>query len=193
MDVIFRGQHLTIRDNFRKYATDQLSRIERHLPMADHAIVDIRRESKSGEGRFIVQVTISANGNYLRAEERNHDIEAAVDAVSDVLDRQVKRFKERKVLRSERRVSKDERVPVQADESEGQRLPPDTEIVAGKVVRIKHFQMKPMTEAEAIEQMELLGHNFFLFRDADRDELALIYKRADNDYGLILEENVEPA
>lgn len=193
MDVIFRGQHLTISDGFRQYATEHLGRIERHLPLADHAIVDVRREAKSGEGRFVVQVTISANGNYLRAEERNHDMEAAIDGVADVLDRQVKRFKERKLLRSERRVGKEERLPIQGDEPAEAPLPPDTEIVAGKVVRIKHFQMKPMTEAEAIEQMELLGHTFFLFRDADRDELALVYKRSDSDYGLILEENVEPA
>ena len=79
--------------------------------MAEHAIVDVRREAKSGEGRFVVQVTIDANGTYLRAEERNHDMEAAVDAVAHVLDRQAKRFKERKILRSERRVSKEDRLP----------------------------------------------------------------------------------
>ena len=180
MDVIFRGQHLTISDRFREYATEHLARIERHLSMADHAIVDVRREAKSGEGRFVVQVTIDVNGSYLRAEERNHDMETAVDAVVDVLDRQAKRFKERKILRSQRRVSKEDRLP-------------DTEIVAGRVVRIKHFEMKPMTEAEAIEQMEMLGHTFFLFRDADREQLALVYQRADGDFGLILEENLEPA
>jgi putative sigma-54 modulation protein len=194
MDVIFRGQHLTISDRFRKYATDHLSRIERHLPMADHVIVDVRREAKGGEGRFVIQVTVSANGSYLRAEERNHDMEAAVDAAADALDRQAKRFKERKVLRSERRVGKEERLPAEGEEETAtETLPPDTEIVAGRVVRIKHFAMKPMTEAEAIEQMELLGHVFFLFRDADREQLALVYSRTEGDYGLILEENVEPA
>lgn len=194
MEVIFRGQHLTIGDRFREYASEQLARVGRHLPMADHAIVDVRREAKSGEGRFVVQVTIDANGSYLRAEERNHDMEAAVDAISDILDRQAKRFKERKVLRSQRRVAKEERLPnVGSPEPEEERLPPDTEIVAGRVVRIKHFAMKPMTEAEAIEQMEMLGHTFFLFRDADREELALVYRRGDGDYGLILEENLEPA
>ncbi len=194
MDVIFRGQHLTISDRFREYATEHLARIERHLPMADHAIVDVRREAKSGEGRFVVQVTIDVNGSYLRAEERNHDMETAVDAVADVLDRQAKRFKERKILRSQRRVSKEDRLPdTGSTEPEDEPLPPDTEIVAGRVVRIKHFAMKPMTEAEAIEQMEMLGHTFFLFRDADRDQLALVYQRADGDFGLILEENLEPA
>ena len=194
MDVIFRGQHLTISDRFRKYAADHLARIERHLPTAEHAIVDVRREAKSGEGRFVVQVTIDANGTYLRAEERNHDMEAAVDAVAHVLDRQAKRFKERKILRSERRVSKEDRLPdTGSPEDEDERLPPDAEIVAGRVVRIKHFTMKPMTEAEAIEQMEMLGHTFFLFRDADREQLALVYQRADGDFGLILEDNLKPA
>ncbi|MCH7953533.1 MAG: ribosome-associated translation inhibitor RaiA, partial [Chloroflexi bacterium] len=142
MDVIFRGQHLTISDRFRKYAADHLARIERHLPTAEHAIVDVRREAKSGEGRFVVQVTIDANGTYLRAEERNHDMEAAVDAVAHVLDRQAKRFKERKILRSERRVSKEDRLPdTGSPEDEDERLPPDAEIVAGRVVRIKHFTM----------------------------------------------------
>ena len=192
MDVIFRGQHLTISDRFRKYAADHLARIERHLPTAEHAIVDVRREAKSGEGRFVVQVTIDANGTYLRAEERNHDMEAAVDAVAHVLDRQAKRFKERKILRSERRVSKEDRLP-DTGSPEDERLPPDAEIVAGRVVRIKHFTMKPMTEAEAIEQMEMLGHTFFLFRDADREQLALVYQRADGDFGLILEDNLKPA
>jgi len=178
MDVIFRGQHLTISDRFREYATEHLARIERHLPMADHAIVDVRREAKSGEGRFVVQVTIDVNGSYLRAEKRNHDME----------------FKERKILRSQRRVSKEDRLPdTGSSEPEEEPLPPDTEIVAGRVVRIKHFAMKPMTEAEAIEQMEMLGHTFFLFRDADREQLALVYQRADGEFGLILEENLEPA
>ena len=194
MELIFRGQHLTIGDRFREYATEHLARVERHLPMADHAIVDVRREAKSGEGRFVVQVTIDANGSYLRAEERNHDMEAAIDAVAHVLDRQAKRFKERKILRSGRRVSKEDRLPPTGEpEAEEERLPPDTEIVAGRVVRIKHFAMKPMTEAEAIEQMEMLGHTFFLFRDADREQLALVYQRAHGDFGLILEENLETA
>jgi hypothetical protein len=136
-----------------------------------------------------VQVTLSANGTFLRAEERNFDLSAAVDAAGDALSRQVTRYKEKKVLRSERRVEKEGRVPIEQDEPEPeQRLPRDTEIISGSVVRIKKFPMKPMTEAEAIDQMELLGHNFFLFQDADRDQLALLYRRQDKDYGMILQD-----
>lgn len=189
MDVIFRGQHLTIDDTVRKHASEHLQKLARHLPMADNAVVDVRREAKGDDGRYIVQVTISANGAILRAEERNYDLSAAIDATTAALDRQAKRFKERRVLRSERRVDKEHRLPVDGPPPEQpQRLPPDAEIIEGRVVRIKRFELKPMAEAEAIEQMELLGHNFFLFHDADIDEIALLYRRNDGDYGLILRE-----
>src|SRR5205809_1276062 len=173
MDIIFRGQHVTISDQFREYASDHLNKLTRYLPMADHAIVDVRREAKSNEGRFVVQVTVSATGTFLRAEERSFELQAAIDMATNALSRQVKRFKETKVLRSERRIDKDNLPP--ADQAEPREaLPPDAELVMGRVVRLKRFPMKPMTEAEAIEQMELLGHNFFLFQDPDKDTLALL-------------------
>jgi putative sigma-54 modulation protein len=186
MEIIFRGQHLTINDSFRAHAAEHLNKIARHLPMADHAIVDVRREAKGDEGRYVVQVTVSANGSFLRAEERNYDLIAAVDATVATLDNQAKRFKERKVLRSSRRIDKHQ-LPEESVEEEPD-LPPDAELIEGRVVRLKRFALKPMSEAEAIEQMEALGHNFFLFQDADRDEIALLYRRQDGDYGLILQE-----
>ena len=187
MDIIFRGQHLTISDQFREYAADHLNKLTRYLPIADHAIVDVRREAKGSEGRFVVQVTVSANGTFLRAEERSFEMQAAIDMATNALSRQVKRFKETKVLRSERRIAKDNRLAVDEDEAR-EALPPDAELVMGRVVRIKRFPMKPMTEAEAIDQMELLGHNFFLFQDADKDTLALLYRRQDGGYAMILPE-----
>src|SRR3989442_4856595 len=160
MEIIFRGQHLTISDDFRIHASDHLNKLTRFLPLADHAIVDVRREAKGEDGRYVVQVTVSANGTFLRAEERSFELMAAVDATTDALSRHVQRFKEKKLLRSERRVGKAERLPI-AGEERAEPLPPDVEIVMGCVVRLKHFAMKQMTEAEAIEQMELLGHDFF--------------------------------
>lgn len=188
MDIIFRGQHLAIDDRFREYASERLAKLNRYLPLAGHAIVDVRREAKGSEGRYVVQVTVSVNGTFLRAEERNFEEFAAIDATADALAQQVKRFKERKIIRSERRVNKEDRLPAVTGEEEGEerRLPPGAELVEGRVVRVKKFTMKPMTEAEAIEQMELLSHNFFLFRDADKDAIALLYRRRDGDYGMIL-------
>jgi ribosomal subunit interface protein len=189
MEIIFRGQHVTISEDFRNYAGDHLNKLSRYLPVADHAIVDVRREAKGDEGRYVVQVTVSANGTFLRAEERSFELHAAVDQATDALSRQAKRYKETKLLRSERRVDKDHRLPLQTDEPQRSQLPPDAELVLGRVVRMKHFPMEPMTEAEAIEQMELLGHSFFFFQDADKETLALLYRRDDGDYGMILPEN----
>lgn len=187
MEIIFRGQHLHVDDRFREHAIERLGKLSRYLPMADHAIVDVRREAKGDVGRYVVQVTVNANGTFMRAEERNFDLLTAIDATSDALATQVKRFKEKKVLRSERRVNKEDRA-LQPEEEEQERLPPDTELVLGRVVRLKSFPMKPMTEAEAIEQMEMLSHNFFLFEDADKGTLAVLYRRQDGDYGMILPE-----
>ncbi len=184
MEIIFRGKHLTIAKQFRTYASRKLDRLARRLPAADHAIVDVRREGSPTAGRFVVQVTVSANGNFLRAEERSHELEAAVDAAADVLSRQAERFK-RKVYRSRQR-------PQKAAATEGGEaelaLPPDVEVVSGRVVRVKRFAMKPVTEAEAIEQMELLGHSFYLFRDGDKGGFALLYRRRDGNYGMIVPE-----
>jgi putative sigma-54 modulation protein len=188
METIFRGQHLHIDDRFREHASERLSKLSRYLPMADHAIVDVRREAKGDTGRFVVQVTVSANGTFLRAEERDFDLTACIDSAADALARQVKRFKEKKVLRSGRRVSKEERLPIDKHKEEEEQLPRDVQLVLGRVVRIKRFPMKPMTEAEAIEQMELLDHNFFLFEDTAKDTLAVLYRRRDGDYGMIIPE-----
>jgi putative sigma-54 modulation protein len=188
MELIFRGKHLNLKDDFREYAEKKLSRISRYLPVAEHAIVDVRREGKESDGRFVVQVTVNANGTFLRAEERAGQLEAAIDAVSDILSRQVTRFKKKSLYRSQRRAGKEE-VVVAPDAEDEPDLPPGAQIVSGKVVKRKQFAVKPMTEAEAVEQMELLGHNFFLFRDEDRQALALLYRRRDGDYGLILPES----
>jgi ribosomal subunit interface protein len=188
MELIFRGKHLELGESFREYATRRLSRLARYVPLAQHAIVDVRREAKGSSGRFVLQVTLNVDGTYLRAEERADQLEAAVDSVSEVLSRQVKRFKQKKLYRSERRVDKETRASA-AGAAEEPALPPDAETIYGRVVKRKSFAVKPMTEAEAIEQMELLGHGFFLFRDEDRQELALLYRRRDGDYGLILPES----
>src|SRR3990172_7805313 len=166
MELIFRGKNVTLGEDFREYAARKLDRLSRYLPLAEHAIVGGRREAKGSVGRFVVQVTLNANGTFLRAEERAGQLEAALDSVSDVLSRQVTRFKQRRADRGQRRVDKAAVAAASAEEGEPE-LPPGVEIVSGRVVERKQFAVKPMTEAEAVEQIELLGHNFFLFRDEE--------------------------
>src|SRR3989337_3886017 len=102
MELILRGKNVTLGEDFREYAARKLDRLSRYLPLAEHAIVDVRREAKGSDGRFVVQVTLNANGTFLRAEERAAQLEAALDSVTDVLSRQVTRFKKRRVDRMQR-------------------------------------------------------------------------------------------
>src|SRR4030067_815229 len=106
MELIFRGKNVTLGEDFREYAARKLDRLSRYLPLAEHAIVDVRREAKGSDGRFVVQVTLNANGTFLRAEERAAQLEAALDSVSDILSRQVTRFTHRRGDRSHRGVDK---------------------------------------------------------------------------------------
>jgi putative sigma-54 modulation protein len=183
MELTFRARHVPVTDNLREYTSRKLSRLSRYLPLVDEAVVELEQEGGENAHRYVVQLTVNCNGTYLRAEERGPRLLAAIDAAAAVLSRQVRRFKERS-YHSGRRANARETVrvgqpPVEEAEAE-------EEIVLGKVVRIKRFPMKPMSEEEAIEQMELLGHNFFLFFDADVNTYALLYRRREGDYGMII-------
>src|SRR3990172_4293290 len=118
MELIFRGKNVTLGEDFREYAARKLDRLSRYLSLAEHAIIDVRREAKGADGRFVVQVTLNANGTFLRAEERAAQLEAAIDSVSDVLSRQVTRFKQRRIDRGPARAEKGAVPPAPADEGE---------------------------------------------------------------------------
>jgi putative sigma-54 modulation protein len=138
----------------------------------------------------VVQLTVNCNGTYLRAEERGPRLLPVIDAAADVLSREVRRYKE-KVYRSEKHLKAKGaalagKAAVPAEVEEEREEDEETEIVLGRVVRVKRFPVKPMTEEEAIEQMELLHHDFFLFFDADAETYALLYRRRDGDYGMII-------
>jgi putative sigma-54 modulation protein len=192
MELTFRSRHVPITDSLRKYASRKLSRLSRYLPLVDETIIDLEQEGGENAHRYVVQLTVNCDGTYLRAEERGSRLLPALDAAADVLTRQVRRYKE-KVYRSDRHLMAREAAtvgkvaaPEEVEEEEEQEV--DEEIVLGRVVRVKRFHVKPMTEEEAIEQMELLGHDFFLFFDADADTYALLYRRRDGTYGMIIPE-----
>jgi putative sigma-54 modulation protein len=184
MELTFRSRHVPITDQLRQHTTRKLQRLGRYLPMVDEAMVELEQEGGETSHRYIVQLTVNCNGTYLRAEERGPRLLAAIDAAVDVLSRQVRRFKD-KAYRRGRRFRDKEVVVAGPPVEEGEE---EEEVVLGKVVRVKRFPVKPMTEEEAVEQMELLGHDFFLFFDADADTYALLYRRRDGSYGMIIPE-----
>jgi putative sigma-54 modulation protein len=186
MELTFRARHVPVTESLREYTSRKLSRLGRYLPLVDEAVVELEQEGGENAHRYVVQLTVNCNGTYLRAEERGPRLLGAIDAAADALSRQVRRFKERSYHSGRRANAKEmarvEQPPVEEAEAE------EEEFVLGKVVRVKRFPMKPMTEEEAIEQMELLGHDFFLFFDADANTHALLYRRREGDYGMIIPE-----
>jgi putative sigma-54 modulation protein len=191
MELTFRSRHVTVTDSLRNYTIRKLSRLGRYLPPVDEAVVELRQEGGENARRYVVQLTVNCDGTYLRAEERGTVLLATIDAAADVLSRQVRRYKE-KVYHSDKHIKAREAAlagkAVVPEEVEEEELDEETEIVMGRVVRVKRFAVKPMTEEEAIEQMELLHHDFFLFFDADAGTYALLYRRREGDYGMIIPE-----
>jgi putative sigma-54 modulation protein len=184
MELQFKAHHQPLDEAFKTYAQRKLDRLERYLPTVREAVLELRREqTRSAEQRYVVQVTVNSNGTWLRAEERAADPRTALDLASDALGRQIRRHKDR-VYRSGK--ASRGRARAATLEPEEEALPADDEdLILGHVVREKRFPIQVMSMEEAVEQMELLGHNFFLFLDGDSSAYAVLYRRRDGDYGLI--------
>ena len=190
MNLTIRSQHATVDDDLHEIAEKKLARLERLLPRVDNVVVDVRHEeTRAAAQRYTVQVTVHSGPAILRAEERAGDARAALEVAADVLSRQARRHKKR--LDDRHRAGsrawteppppvEREAAPVPADDDE------EIEYVLGNIVRIKHFEAKPMSEEEALLQMQLVGHDFFIFLDARTQDYALLYKRRDGDYGLLV-------
>ncbi len=175
MNIILSGKNVEITDSLRNQATKKLKKLERYFEPATEAQVTMSVE----KNRHIVEVTIPFNGILIRAEESTDDMYASIDKVIDKLESQIHKYRTRleKRFRSgafkeQWSVSRDQaRVEDQSNEL--------------KVVRTKRFAVKPMDLEEALMQMDLLGHSFFVFSNAETDEVNVVYKRKDGRYGLI--------
>jgi putative sigma-54 modulation protein len=175
MELTITGKNMQISDRIREYVEKKASKLDRYLSNIDEASLELTRSSaKSAEDRHIAQLTVRVRGSILRAEERAADVFTAFDAVLDKMYRQIVRYKTRRRARG--RAQEDELMPpLEEYEEEAPR----------EIVRTKRFAVLPMDEEEAVEQMELLGHDFFLFLNTGTGELNIIYRRRDGNYGLI--------
>lgn len=164
------GRNLNVTDAMRTYAEDKLSRLDRFYDqVVDAKVVMSYHTGRSEPAK--VEVQLNVPGGIVRAEESGVDTYAAIDLVTDKLERQLKRFKGRHLARrGAERPSLEE--PVDED-------------AAPRIARVKRFALRPMTADDAAVQMDALGHTFFLFRNADTDEINVIYLRHDGDYGLL--------
>ena len=192
MEVQILARNMRLSERSEDYIQKKMERLERHLrERADAKLELSRTASRSETDRFRAQMTISASGATLRGQESGLTLFAAVDAVADVMDKQIRRYKGRAYRTSQARRSARSRairedVGALLEEiaaAEEEQDEPIEEM--GKVARVKRFAMKPMTVEDAIMEMELLDHDFFLFHNAETDKHSVVYRRTDGDYGVI--------
>lgn len=184
MQLLIKGKNMDINDAVRAHVEKKLGRLQRYLDSINQVEVEVSMEpTKAANDRFVVEVTMLANGTILRGEEKAGDVYSAVDSVVDVMQRRLTRYKEKLHQRGRNSAAKVAIAEEQAALAAGTEEYEET--VEPRVVRSKLVSVKPMSELEAAEQMELLGHDFFLFYNASSDRFAVLYRRHDGDYGLI--------
>ena len=172
MEIIIRGDKVKVTQAINDYITEKLGKLEKYIEGVDNVRATVVIKIKNHTQK--VEVTIPLKKFILRAEEEQEDVYAAMDVVIDKIERQIRKNKT-KLLSKKIKDVKDIVVDFVEDEPESE----------SKIVKRKKIEVKPMSEEEAIIQMELLGHNFYLFKDAGTLKPTLVYKRNDNDYGII--------
>ncbi|MGH2537773.1 MAG: ribosome hibernation-promoting factor, HPF/YfiA family [Candidatus Promineifilaceae bacterium] len=185
MDISINTHNLELTPRLRQYVEKKTGRLDRYLPTLSEVRVDLAHQnSRSAVERQVAQITVRDDrGTILRAEESNNDIFAAIDTVVDKLYRQIKRYRGKRIQNRRsggiEELAGGEPLPLagEAEEFEGEEQ--------GAIVRRKRFALRPMLSDEAIEQMELLGHNFYVFFNVDEEAVNVVYRRHDGDYGLL--------
>jgi putative sigma-54 modulation protein len=188
MQLVLKGKNFIISDRIREYVEKKIGKLDRYLPDIDETRVEITEEkTKSAKDRKIVQITLRTNGTILRAEERGEAIYACIDAVTEKIQRQIVRYKGKRIDRWQGQNNKRKEMDELGlmPELEPEILDALAEENERKIVRTKRFTALPMDQDEAVEQMELLGHDFFVFYNADLGRINVLYRRADNNYGLL--------
>ena len=175
MKITVVGRQMSVRDSLRELVEKKLSKFDRYFHDDAEATV------KFGHIRDLerLEITISAAGTLFRCEEESSTFENAIDECIESIERQIRKNK----TRLERRLREGAFAP-SAEEAEMEPIEEDE----NTVLRTKTFRVKPMTPEEAIMQMNLIGHNFFVFRDADTETTCVVYRRHDGAYGLLVPE-----
>lgn len=177
MEFLVRNADGNLTQEDRDYAAKKLGRLNRYF----HAANKVELVHREGRLKHRIEVTVFADGYTLRGEESNGSVRAAIDKVSQKLENRLRRLKT-KLIKSHRR--KGNVVPAAIVE-----IPEEQEAHEPVVTERKRILLKPMSIEEASLQMELVGHPFFMFRNADTDQTEVLYKREDGHYGLLSPED----
>ena len=171
MKFIISGKNITVSQGLRTAVEDKLGKLERYFTPDTEVIVTLSVEKE----RQKIEVTIPMKGNIIRSEQVSNDMYVSIDLVEEVIERQLRKYKN-KIVDKQQAAGSFQQEYLDKDYEE------DEEV---KIIRTKKFGIKPMYPEDACVQMELLGHNFFVFRNAESDEVCVVYKRKGNTYGLI--------
>ena len=175
MRLEVKGRNVEVNDSIRRYAEDKLDKIEKQLPEPTQIEVELTLETNpSIADDHIAEATVWTKGSTLRVRERSAGFEASIDQLADKLERQVKRYREK------RRRHRGTPPPEAA-------IPHDAVPMDGEphIVKSKRFPVKPMNPEEAVLQLELVGHDFFVFQNAETMDVNVVYRRRDGSFGLI--------
>ncbi len=171
MNYIISGKNIEVTDGLKTAIYDKLGRLEKYFTDDTDVQITFSVEKE----RQKIEVTIPMKGHIIRAEQASEDMYVSIDMVEEVIERQITRYK-KKILDKEQNSAYIQSDFFDVDDED------DEEV---KIIRSKKFAVKPMYPEDACIQMELLGHNFFVFRNAETDEVNVVYKRKGNTYGLI--------
>jgi putative sigma-54 modulation protein len=170
MRFIISGKNIEVTEGLRDAVQDKIGKLSRYFTETTEIIVTLSVEKE----RQKIEVTIPMKGNIIRAEQVSNDMYVSIDLVEEIIERQLRKYKTKLVEKKQSGGFTQDFIEDDIDEEE-----------SINIIRTKKFAMKPMDAEEACIQMELLGHNFFVFRNADTDEVNVVYKRKGNTYGVI--------
>ena len=170
MRFTISGKNLEVTDSMRKAVMEKLGKLERYFTPETKIIVTMSVE----KDRQKIEVTIPLKGNAIRSEQVSNEMYVSIDLVEEVIERQLRKYKQKLVDRHQDGSFKREFLEYEAE---------DTDDI--RIVRTKQFDIKPMYPEDACVQMELLGHSFYVFRNAENDRANVVYKRKGGTYGMI--------
>ncbi|MDR7317967.1 MULTISPECIES: ribosome hibernation-promoting factor, HPF/YfiA family [Brevibacillus] len=183
MKFNIRGENIQVTAALREYVEKKVGRLEKYFETPQPTDVHVTMRVHRGEGT--IEVTIPLGGVIIRAEETHEDMYAAIDLVVEKLERQIRKHKTK--LMRQLRVDTISKQPQRENQQVAVALAEDSEEedVDINIVRTKRFDFKPMDAHEAVMQMDMLGHSFFVFQNSDTNDVSVVYRRNDGRYGLI--------
>ena len=176
MKFIILGKNIEVTEGLKSAVEDKIGKLEKYFTPETEVHVTLSVE----KDRQKIEVTIPVKGNIIRSEQVSNDMYVSIDLVEEIIERQLKKYKTKLVEKKQDAVNYFKKEYVDNDYVE------DEEV---KIIRTKRFDIKPMYPEDACVQMELLGHNFYVFCNAETDQVNVVYKRKGNTYGLIEPEN----